>query len=314
MRHRSIYLDIPAVLASVLAISGSLLIPGFIESTKYYLLALVMITVGIPHGAVDHIITSKLYSLSNTLSGQIKFYLPYLALMLVMGFIWYVNAPTGFIIFVACTVYHFGQADLAYLSLPEPLKKALYISRGVMILGLLVFVHPKISFPVMDAVAGINLLDTAFWSTNAHWVAIILAGQHILLAAASIIAYRHDNDASPWYVLGDTVLVAALYLFTEPITAFAIYFAFWHSVGHIQELKSYFSSRERTWSIMEFYRHSWLFSLISYLGLTLLYWLNRAFGSEQQMLAILLILISVLTLPHMLVVERMFREQKSTLS
>ena len=314
MRHRSFYLDLLAVAASVLAISGSLLMPGLVESLKYYLLALVMITVGIPHGAVDHIISSKLYNLSKTLADQIKFYLPYLALMLFMGLIWYFNAQIGFLIFIACTVYHFGQADLVYLTMPEWFKKVLYVSRGVMIMGLLIFIHPSISFPVMDAIAGIDLLDSAFWTNYSLWIGLALAAQHILLVSLAVISYRRVNEARPSYVIGDTLLVTALYLLAEPITAFAVYFAFWHSMGHIQELKAYFSTQDRQWSVTEFYKHSWLFSLISFLGLALLYWLNQAFGSDQQMLAILLILISVLTLPHMLVVEKMFSDHKSALS
>jgi hypothetical protein len=38
----------------------------------------------------------------------------------------------------------------------------------------------------------------------------------------------------------------------------------------------------------------------------MLYAANAAFGLEEQMLALLFILISMLTLPHMLVVERLY--------
>jgi 23S rRNA pseudoU1915 N3-methylase RlmH len=42
-------------------------------------------------------------------------------------------------------------------------------------------------------------------------------------------------------------------------------------------------------------------------GLLLIYYLVEAFGNEALLVAILFTLISVITLPHMLVVEQMYR-------
>jgi hypothetical protein len=44
-----------------------------------------------------------------------------------------------------------------------------------------------------------------------------------------------------------------------------------------------------------------------------LYWLSTAFGSPNQMLALFFILISALTLPHV-VVELMFSKKSDTIS
>ena len=56
-----------------------------------------------------------------------------------------------------------------------------------------------------------------------------------------------------------------------------------------------------------FYKETALFSAISYIGLVLIYFLVEAFGDEALLVAILFTLISVITLPHMLVVEQMYR-------
>ena len=42
-------------------------------------------------------------------------------------------------------------------------------------------------------------------------------------------------------------------------------------------------------------------------GLILIYYLVEAFGDEALLVAVLFTLISVITLPHMLVVEQMYR-------
>ena len=85
MRHRSLPLDILTIVISVIAILISIIRPDVAETSKYYIFAVVMLLVGIPHGAVDHIISSKMYDLSNRMSDQLKFYLPYLTLMLLMA-------------------------------------------------------------------------------------------------------------------------------------------------------------------------------------------------------------------------------------
>jgi len=314
MRHRSFPLDLAAIIATALAIVGSLWFPDLIDAGKYYVLGLVMLTVGIPHGAVDHIISAKLYNLSNSLKDQITFYIPYLALMLLMGIIWYLSPKVGFLIFIGCTVYHFGQADLIYLALPSTLKNILYLSRGFMIMGLLIFIHPSTTFPIMETIAGFTLSESTFWSNYPLLIGAIMAIQHLVFVGVAVFFYRSKASIEPWYILGDSLLITALFTFTEPITAFAIYFACWHSIGHIKELISFFQTEDTDWSLITFYKHSWLFTLISFLGLALLYWINQAFGSDLQMLAMLLILISVLTLPHMLVVEVLFKNNNPATS
>ena len=309
MRHLSYPLDIFASIVAAAAISGSILFPEVMLEIRYPVLTLAMITVGIPHGAVDHIISADLYNLSNSIADQALFYLPYLALMLLMGVIWYLSPPVGFCIFLACTIYHFGQADLFYLSVSSTLKNLLYLSRGFMIISLLIFVNPQVSFPIMETIAGLNLPMDAFipFSIYIGW---LMALQHILFLGTVAIIYDNQHSTSPWYPVVDSFLIAALFLFSEPIIAFAVYFSCWHSIGHVKELKDFFIKQGRNWSITEFYKQSWLFTAISIAGLAFLYWFNTAFGSELQMLALLFILISALTLPHMIVVELMFNTKK----
>ena len=55
-----------------------------------------------------------------------------------------------------------------------------------------------------------------------------------------------------------------------------------------------------------FYKKSFLYSFLSYLGIALLYFILDAFGSEELLVFLLFIAISVMTLPHMLIVEKMY--------
>ena len=311
MRHQSAAFDALTSTAAFLAIALSLWTPELIEQTKYYIFCFIMLVIGIPHGAVDHIISADLYNLSKSFSDQIKFYFPYLALMFAMGIIWYISPIIGFAIFLLCTIYHFGQADLIHLSIPNPLKKLLYLSRGVMVVGLIIFINPSLSYPVMESIAGLDFASTFPFIHYSFEIGIFSAFQHLLLLAIATAVHRATLSVSFWYPITDTLLIIGLFAFAEPVIAFAVYFGCWHSLGHVKELKEFFSSNGKKWSIREFYKSSWLFTMISIVGLVMLYWLNAAFGSEEQMLALLFILISALTLPHMFVVEIMFKSRVS---
>ena len=301
------------ITAAALAIGSTLAWPELIDDVKYFVLAAGMLLLGIPHGAVDHIITSKLYDLSYTVKDQLKFYLPYLALMLLMGIIWYLYPLLGFAIFLICTIYHFGQSDLIHLNLPHLFKNGLYVSRGLMILGLLIFANPQISFPIMVEIAGIGTPSEFFLSTYSLPVAILAGLQHVLL-----LLFAGKVSGNTIHEIGSHILesaiIIALFLFAVPIIAFTVYFIFWHSLNHVGELKDFFSKRSKNWTLADFYKDSWLFTFISILGLFALYWLNTAFGSPNQMLALFFILISALTLPHVVVFELIFTKKNDTIS
>jgi hypothetical protein len=59
-----------------------------------------------------------------------------------------------------------------------------------------------------------------------------------------------------------------------------------------------------------FYRKAALFTVLSFVMLAGLYAGLRAFGDRVEMIALLFILIAVMTLPHMLIVERLYQERE----
>lgn len=310
MRHRTRILNLIATLTSIAAILLSSFLPEVAELSKYYIFAFIIVLVGIPHGAVDHIVSSRIYNLSNEITDQIKFYVPYLLLILIMGFTWYLTPIIGFIIFLMTTIYHFGQADIERLKFPNKIKLPLYISRGVMLMGLVIFVKPSVSFPIMETIMGIDISTKAIAFEFNDFFSAIAVAQHFILLILVLISFQNHSKQKVGYIVGDAVLTASLFWFSEPIIAFAIYFGCWHSLGHIEELQHFLSSQNKHWDITEFIKDAWLFTTLSIFGLFVLYKLNQSFGSEEQMLALLFILISALTLPHMIVVELMYKNDK----
>lgn len=307
MRHGSIKTDL-SVLAVVLMITaGSLAFPEIMISLRYYLLGFCMLLIGIPHGAIDHIISSRLYSLDGDPKSQLKFYIPYLLLMFLMALVWLLSGMAGFILFVLITIYHFGQADLEHLDFPSGIRWVLTFSRGLMILSLIIFVNVSYTLPVIGEATGVTLQNVGWLYSNGYIFGILLGIQHPVFMLIATFRFRERQHTSWWYPFIDSLVILFLFAFNDPIIGFSVYFALWHSMGHFLEMKKYFNDIGESLSLWKFYRLALPFTLISMVGLAIIYLLNNAYGMEEQMVSLLFILISVLTLPHVLVVEKMLK-------
>lgn len=265
---------------------------------------------GIPHGAIDHLVAARLWGLDDSWSDQAKFYGGYLALMALYGVFWIVAPVWSLVLFLIMTMYHFGQADLAYWSLDPLPARLLYLSRGLLLIGLPVAAFPAVVDPLFEAIAGTSLLEWPLIATAPEVVAVLIVTQHVVaLGVASVTTQRDWGDEVGREGL-NVVVLTALFALVHPLVAFAVYFGLWHSLGHILELLRFFRRRGADMSVADFYRHAFLFTVIPFVGLGGLYAVTQSFGLEDQMIALLFILIAVMTLPHMIVVEQLYRERE----
>lgn len=278
-------------------------------SVAFVVLMVMVALTGIPHGAVDHIVAADLYGLGPSWSDQAKFYTVYLALMAGYGVLWLISPVVSLALFLLLTIYHFGQADLAYWGLPAPGHAMLYTSRGIMLIGLPIVAFPEVVDPIFIAIADVAVTTWPGVATTPNGLLAGLVAQHLIgLGAAYAWSNAHPVDLGREVL--NTGVLAALLITAHPLVGFAVYFGLWHSLGHILEVLRFFQSHGRSATVSYFYRKAALFTLISFVGLGGLYMVNQAFGAQEQMIALLFILISVLTLPHMLIVEAMYQRRR----
>jgi Brp/Blh family beta-carotene 15,15'-monooxygenase len=310
MKDKRTTLRAVAITAAILSIILELTYPAFSNSVKYPVLGLCLLFIGIPHGAIDHIVTSKLYNLSQTISDQAKFYIYYLVMMTIMTLIWIIHPLSGFLIFALLTVYHFGQADLEHLPINKNIKRVLFLSRGSMIMGLIIISDLQYTSPILLDLTGINILEQISGASIHKTLLVILPLQYLIIQTAALVYYKFQaSDIT--YILFDAFVVAALFLIVNPILAFAIYFGLWHSAGHVKEMMSYFEETGKKMTLKSFYLKALPLNLITLIGIGLIYWISQTYQFQLQIVSLLFIIISVLTLPHMLIVEKMYSRLSS---
>lgn len=307
MRHQSNFLNIATVITSLLFIGIATFRPDVALILSPWIVILSVFIVGIPHGAIDHVIAAELFGLNQKLTDHLLFYGSYLLIMIFVGALWIFFPVGGMIFFLAISIYHFGQADMEdFLSEKRKGNWIFHLARGTLIIGLIVFVRTEETFPIMAEAMRIEtstleaILPPSFITVST----ILLL--NFAVAGVGGFTKRISRFGS---FMTDSVLLALVLIITGPLIGFAIYFALWHSAGHINEMREFFKSRNKSLSIPQFYLKAAPFTLVSFLGLAMLLGINQAYGLEDQFLSLMFILISVLTLPHMVIVDKMYAEK-----
>lgn len=294
------------VLAGSLAILLNLVFPGFIEDIRYFVLAAVILVIGMPHGALDHLIAFRAFGVNREPGNVALFYSMYLGILILYGLMWFWFPLFSMILFLFMTLYHFGQADAERFDLPRAGIYVLQFSRGFTVVGLILFgADPFYSSAIIQEVTGYSFAAHLFPVVSPSLILVCLAALYPL--AYLLVQLKYAKPVLGSWLSADAVVVPLLFALCDPVFAFSMYFGIWHSYNHTQTMLRFMRTPEKLKGFKWFYRETFLYSVLSYAGLIVLYVLFKAFGNEELLVALLFIIISVLTLPHMFVVEKMYK-------
>lgn len=289
------------------AISGviiSLLLVQFFpnEIGWQVVIAIIALVVGIPHGAVDHIVTvPKLASFK-----MIGFLVAYLA---VTGLaIWFLLSFNllGFQLIVLISALHFGVGDASFLTELESrstrtkFPKILYaLAAGITPVGI-----PLVGFQAEAALTAVNpaLKNWSGGFSSELFIAFVALN---LVATAVLFATRSKAQAI------DLLLLLALALIAPPLVAFAFYFGLWHALRHTGRLSLELTASKIQHSAGKPGQAFWqavlpgLAALAIVLAFTLVLGLTRGFSLPNEFLWYLLVVVWALTIPHMILTARL---------
>lgn len=285
-------------------------------------MAVVMVVVavfGIPHGAVDHLVAATLGSsastrLTRSAATQIRslrFHLAYLGAMVAYGLVWLAVPAVALAGFLLLSVHHFGQSDLAYLQLDRWRQGAIQLSRGLFLVGLLLVASLEQVSPVIERMGGFD--PTAWTWLAGHTVAwsLALVGQQ-LVVGLFVGSQIRDRMIIQREAIAVTALTA-LFVAADPLIGFAVYFGLWHSLNHLSVLSEVLGHRSGSAALVprQLARLAAPRSAVSLAALTIFVAGAVAFGETELIVPVALIFVSMLTLPHMIVVERLWKAFRS---
>ncbi len=308
------------LIATLLA---SWLAPQLISSYALYPLLVGIIVLGLPHGALDHVVPARMQLAWGKRIVPVSVYLlAYIAIAAAYFVLWLQAPLWAFVLFLAITVLHWGHGDLRHMEIFVGRSYGSLAERAVALVvrGSLPILVPIVAFPetaealYRHAAVGLGVSPetinlTASSVVNSLSVFLILG-----LLAYVIIAAHVSPD---WNVLIseclELVVLLLFFLYTPAYFSVGLYFLAWHSLRHLGRLLIL-----SPYDAAAVAQHHWrrpLFRLVrdalpitlAAIGLlvALYVWRSDNVQSLEGFVAIYLVLISALTAPHMAVVALM---------
>lgn len=298
--------------AVAIAIVLSFIFAQLIEDasiTWQVVIALVALAIGIPHGALDHLVTLPRSS-AKKMALFIVLYLAVAVAAVIALLTWNVF---GFIFVVIMSAVHFGIGDAAFISEidrrsenPKRFQKYLYASAA----GTLPVVIPLVSDKSTSALEKVNpaLIN---WHQGLNndlllWTMLLTA-----FALLRLVQKRRDGEAI------DLVLLYLLAVTAPPLVAFAVYFGCWHAMRHTARLTLTLPSSQEAFAAGD-EKKAFLRAvlpgtpaLVGTFIVAALIVLLRGDSLDDQFLWVSLVVVWALTVPHMAVTARLDRKALS---
>lgn len=290
---------------AVLVLLAALHILGVeITLSVQLVIALLALLVGIPHGAIDHLITIPR-------SDTKRFYLYiaiYIAIAVLAGWAIAVWNVVGFQLVVLMSALHFGYGDAAYLNEKRDSQKRDRYSFSTENLyalpaGFLPVVLPLTDNRTVDALNRINpSLD--------DWLGSLTDPIRRITITLSVIAFLVFLVSRKFSLAIDIALLSALALFAPPLIAFATYFGFWHALRHTARLVPKLERASALATSGDWKRAIWgaiypgLYAVAGTIGLAVILMATNPDEISSTLLWSTLLIIWALTVPHMATTSR----------
>jgi len=298
-----------------LLLAGWLLFPATLTQFMYLPLMLSVVLLGLPHGALDHLVPTRLgWAWAQRLGLVVLYNLVYAGVAALLLLAWPTLPLLAFWSFLAVSLLHWGQGDLHFLEASLGRTRSGWWSAPLTILarGSLPILVPLLVFPDWFQ----RLLQGATRSFGANATPHALGsgvGSGWLLAALCLVLVGYAVDTlrsspRPLLELGEAGLLLLLFTTVPPPLAIGSYFTLWHSWRHLGRLRALFRPAGVT-SAAGFARFALLFIPITVLALLLLgglyAWAASRIHDAERFTALYLALIAALTGPHALLVALM---------
>jgi beta-carotene 15,15'-dioxygenase len=316
------------IAAVALLFTAGFTVPRWAEYLPFFLSLVVF---GLPHGAVDHLAAGRLSRRKTWPWSVLAVGALYLFLGVLYLALWFAAPAVAFALFIAVTWFHWGQGDLHALVAftsgeagypPGRTRRA----STLLVRGGLPMLVPLLAFPeTYRAVAkstiglfvpdGSDGLSWAFYAPSFR----LLVGAAFALFALGVLASNYASAKKrcalgAWKVdVMETALLTLYFSFVPPVLAVGIYFCLWHAPRHVARLvlldegsAGALEAGRVAPALVRFAQDAAPLTGAALVLLLGLYLVAPGAGiAPLAFLSLYLVVLSVLTLPHVAVVSWM---------
>lgn len=286
------------LLSNVLILILNQLFSGFVTENQVYISLVLVAAIGIPHGAIDHLIFLK-----KTCQNKVFFYSFYLLLISIYAAFWFFFPVASLSFFLLLSAYHFGQSQFQRHSrLSSIEKKVIGFSWGSTVLSLFVLLNLDEIVVMISSYEDFSAFSMLF-DPNIFYIIATISG--IVLA---ITALKNKSKFNFTHELVYLILIVFTFYYQSLFLAFSLFFVFNHSLEVMQSEYKFLRKFDLNFNLSKFVVALTPFTLISFFGTIFLYYLSVIEMIEISLPFIILITISSLTLPHAVVMEVFYKK------
>jgi Brp/Blh family beta-carotene 15,15'-monooxygenase len=254
-----------------------------------------ILTVGILHGANDIQIIRKVKSEQIPFFGVLG---SYIAIVLAVGFVFFILPQLALIMFILMSAYHFGEQHFHRLNLGTAYRYLFFTAYGLTILFMLLSAHAELSASVIIEITGIVIPE--------HYFSVVLIFSSTITFLIGLLL-TIKGRLKHWYK--ELLFLAAFYfVFQESslIMGFALYFVLWHALPSLFDQIQFLSGVMNKASLWSYIKSSLLYWSMSLLGLFLFVFFLRE--NNQLFLTLFFTFLAAITFPHVLVMHYLFKD------
>jgi Brp/Blh family beta-carotene 15,15'-monooxygenase len=263
---------------------------------------------GIPHGALDHIVANA----NNVKLGKRfhfgKFLLKYIFAVILYAICWIYLPSISLLFFLFISAWHFGETDI-----PNFNKQWLWnINRilwGSFVLLLILLTHQQETETIL-----LRITSNARW-VNITWTflckhqisVLSLIGLPVLLLSV-LNAIKHKQQFSYTGFL-NLIIILAISIYLPLLPAFAIYFGGWHAIRSFEMIFGFLRTQQayKQMNIMGMWKKTMPMTILAALFFVIASYTWSSIGITSDPLPVVFIFLSVITLPHLDVMNEMIK-------
>ena len=191
---------------------------SYSSSIQLIIFSLGFLAVGLPHGAVDHLLESGIH----TKGVKLSFLWKYIGISLAFLCLWYLSPNAALISFLAYSIWHFGQCDFREWS-PGSSNAVKNILWGTILFGILLIGHQTETNTILSSL---------------HTFKFLFSADQVSIGTSSILIFAflwsiYERKAAFFL----SVCMLSVGIFLPLLSAFSLYFIGQHSLNGWRHLK-----------------------------------------------------------------------------
>ena len=264
--------------------------------------SLFILLIGIPHGAIDHILLFRKREMS-----QLRFYTIYLGLIVGFVILWHITPIFSLLFFLLISAFHFGESQFSDISFNKTMRYTFYFFWGLCLLSSLMFYNVDELYKItsffddtiiLEKIYNKETISIFFYLTN-----LITIGSILMLLLKKKIS--SDRFFSELFLL---FLIHITFFLFPFIIGFTLYFVALHSIKVMNDEFKFFKKENADFTIWNFLKLLAPYSTLSIIGTTILLLLSYYNFISYSIPFLSIMIISVITLPHAIVMNIFYNE------